>query len=112
MSIVRYAVVAVLGVALVVASIGWYLSAHPGGARFQSCEWRGSELVLRYSYGTGDKVSTMVSPQHDHVVAQLRVDERDGDTSGSLDGVARYAIDGGPRPVRYPNGADLDCPTG
>ena len=28
----------------------------------------------------------------------------------SLAGEARYPISGGPRPVSYPNGADVNCP--
>ena len=60
-------------------SIGWYLSAHPGGVRFESCHWEGDNLVLGYTYGSGDTVSTMVHPAGDHVVAQLRVDEGGGD---------------------------------
>ena len=41
MRILRYVVIAVLAVGLVVTSIGWYLSAHPGGERFESCHWEG-----------------------------------------------------------------------
>jgi hypothetical protein len=109
MRIVRYVVIGLLGVGLVVTSIGWYLSAHPGGSRFQYCRWQGHVLVLGYSYGTGDTVTTMAKPRSDHVVAQLRVDEAGDDNPGTLNGEARYAIAGGPRPVRYPNGAELSC---
>jgi hypothetical protein len=112
MRVLRYGLVALLGVALVVTSIGWYFSTHPGGTRFQSCRWDGDELVLRYSYGTGDTVTTVVNPQSDDVVAQLRVDEGAGDhTSGALYGEARFRISGQPRPVHYPNGAELNCPS-
>jgi hypothetical protein len=111
MRIVGYVVVALLAVGLVVTSAGWYLSAHPGGERFESCHWEGDDLVLGYTYGAGDTVSTMVEPDGDHLVAQLRVDEADGDRSAvALVGEARYPVDGGPRPVRYPNGAELNCP--
>jgi hypothetical protein len=111
MRIVRYAVLGVLVIALLVTSVGWYLSAHPGGERFESCHWEGNDLVLGYSYGSGDTVSTMVHPVGDHVVAQLRVDRADGTQAGvGLDGEARYPVSGGPIPVRYPNGADLNCP--
>jgi hypothetical protein len=111
MRILQYVVIALLGVGLVVTSIGWYLSAHPGGERFESCHWEGNDLVLGYSYGSGDTVSTMVHPVGDHVVAQLRVDRADGTQAGvGLDGEARYPVSGGPIPVRYPNGADLNCP--
>ena len=111
MRILQYVVIALLGVALVVTSIGWYLSAHPGGTRFESCHWEGQELVLGYTYGTGDTVRAMVRPQSDDVVAQLRVDEAGGNhTSQVLDGESRFAIAGGPRPVHYPNGAELNCP--
>jgi hypothetical protein len=112
MRIVHFVVTGLLGVGLVVTSIGWYLSAHPGGTRFASCRWQGNELVLTYSYGTGDTVHTSVEPDTDAVVAQLRVDEGNGDTSGSLTGESHFPIAGGPRPVRYPNGAPLDCPAG
>jgi hypothetical protein len=112
MRILWYVVIALLGVGLVVTSIGWYLSAHPGGERFESCHWEGEQLVLGYTYGSGDTVSTMVHPDGDHVVAQLRVDEPGGDQSaGSLMGEARYPISSGPLPVQYPNGAELNCPT-
>lgn len=111
MRILQYAVLAVLGVALVVTSVGWYLSAHPGGVRFESCHWEGENLVLGYTYGSGDTVSTMVHPDDDHVVAQLRVDEPGGDRRDTgLTGEARYPVAGGPLPVRYPNGAELNCP--
>ena len=111
MRILQYVVIALLGVGLVVTSIGWYLSAHPGGERFESCHWEGNDLVLGYTYGVGDTVSTMVHPSGDHVVAQLRVDSSDDNRPAvALDGQARYPIFGGPLPVRYPNGADLNCP--
>jgi len=111
MRIWGYVVVALLGLALVVTSAGWYLSAHPGGERFESCHWEGEVLVLGYAYGSGDTVSTMVHPDGDDVVAQLRVDEADGARSAvALVGEARYPVDGGPRPVRYPGGAELNCP--
>jgi hypothetical protein len=113
MRILQYVVIALLGVALVVTSAGWYLSAHPGGVRFESCHWDGENLVLGYTYGSGDTVSTMVHPDDDHVVAQLRVDEPGGDPRATgLMGEARYPIDGGPLPVRYPNGAEVNCPEG
>jgi hypothetical protein len=113
MRILQYVVAALLGVGLVVTSIGWYLSAHPGGERFESCRWQGDTVVLGYSYGVGDTVSTMVNPQGDHVVAQLRVDRPGGDRRAiALVGEARYRISGGPLPVRYPNGAALSCPGG
>ena len=113
MRILQYVVAAVLVVAVVVTSIGWYLSAHPGGERFESCHWEGGTVVLGYTYGSGDTVSTMVHPDGDHVVAQLRVD-RPGDdgAGGGLSGEAHYPIDGGPLPVEYPNGAELNCPAG
>jgi len=66
MRILQYVVGALLVVALAVTSIGWYLSAHPGGVRFESCHWEGSHLVLGYTYGSGDTVSTMVHPDGDH----------------------------------------------
>src|SRR6478752_5827251 len=62
MKVWGYVVIAVLAVGLLVTSIGWYLSAHPGGERFESCHWEGDALVLGYTYGTGDTVSTMVHP--------------------------------------------------
>jgi hypothetical protein len=112
MRILRYVVIAVLAVGLLVTSVGWYLSAHPGGERFESCHWEGADLVLGYTYGSGDTVSTMVHPDGDHVVAQLRVDRADGPaTMQALTGQARYPVSGGPLPVQYPNGADLNCPT-
>ncbi len=112
MRILQYVVIALLGVALVVTSIGWYLSAHPGGERFESCRWDGSTVVLGYSYSSGDTVSTMVHPDGDHVVAQLRVDSPGGDRAGvGLMGEARYPVSSGPLPVEYPNGKQLNCPT-
>jgi hypothetical protein len=109
--ILQYVVIGLLGVALVVTSIGWYLSTHPGGVRFESCHWEGESLVLGYVYGSGDTVSTMVHPSGDHVVAQLRVDRADGaQTLQALTGEATYPISGGPIPVKYPNGAELNCP--
>lgn len=112
MRILTYVVVALLAVGLVVTSIGWYLSAHPGGERFESCHWEGNELVLGFSYGSGDTVSTMVHPAGDHVVAQLRIDEAgDNHADVALMGEARYPISDGPSPVEYPNGKTLNCPT-
>jgi hypothetical protein len=112
MRIVLYVVAAVLAVGLVVTSIGWYLSAHPGGERFESCRWDGSRLVLGYTYSAGDTVSTMVHPEGDHVEAQLRVDEGGSDDQKTLTGQAAYPISGGPMEVKYPNGAELNCPGG
>jgi hypothetical protein len=110
--ILEYVVGALLVVALAVTSIGWYLSAHPGGVRFESCRWDGSTLVLGYTYSAGDTVSTMVHPSSGHVEAQLQVHEPDGDQSPqTLTGEARYPVSGGPMPVRYPNGAQLGCAT-
>ena len=112
MRILQYVVIALLGVGLVITSIGWYLSAHPGGERFESCHWEDDSLVLGFSYGKGDTVSTMVHPDGDHVVAQLRIDEPSGgSTDVALMGEARYPVSGGPLPVQYPNGAELNCPT-
>jgi hypothetical protein len=127
MRLVRYGVVAVLALGLLVTSVGWYLSAHPGGTRFalpvarlephpggtrfESCHWQGDQLVLGYTYGTGDTVTTVVHPAGDHVVAQLRVDEGGGNhTLQVLTGQGEYQISGGPLPVKYPNGAELNCP--
>ncbi len=111
MRILQYVVIALLGVGLVVTSVGWYLSAHPGGERFESCHWEGSTLVLGYSYGSGDTVSTMVHPDGDHVKAQLRIDEPGGNRiAQALMGEARYPISGGPLPVQYANGKQLNCP--
>ena len=57
----------------------------------------GDDLVLGYTYGSGDTVSTMVHPAGDHVVAQLRVDEAGGNhTTQVLTGQATYPISGGP----------------
>jgi hypothetical protein len=112
MRIAQYVVAALLAVGLVVTSIGWYLSAHPGGVSFESCHWDGSRLVLGYTYVAGDTVSTMVHPEGDHVEAQLRVHESSGnDTLQVLTGEATYPISGGPVAVKYPNGAELNCPT-
>jgi hypothetical protein len=111
MRILQYVVIALLGVGLVVTSIGWYLSAHPGGERFESCHWEGNVLVLGYTYGSGDTVSTWVRPEGDQVRAQLRIDRADGSqTSTSLEGEARYPVSGGPLPVKYANGKELNCP--
>jgi len=112
MRILQYVVIALLGVGLVVTSIGWYLSAHPGGERFESCRWEGDTVVLGFTYGVGDTVSTMVRPEGDHVVAQLRIDRAEGPAASvALTGEARYPVSGGPLPVQYPNGAELNCPT-
>jgi len=112
MRILHWVVTALLGVGLVVTSIGWYLSAHPGGERFESCRWDGKRLVLGFSYGVGDTVSTMVRPQGGHVVAQLRIDRADGaQRAVAFRGEARYPVAGGPLPVEYPNGAELNCPS-
>ena len=111
MRFLRYGVVAVLALGLLVTSVGWYLAAHPGGTRFESCHWQGEQLVLGYTYGTGDTVTTVVEPRTDDVVAQLRVDEAGGDhITGALSGQARFRLSGGTRPVHYPNGAELNCP--
>lgn len=112
MRILQYVVGALLAVGLVVTSIGWYLSAHPGGTRFESCHWEGDELVLGYTYNVGDTVTTRVAPKDDDVVAQFRIDEASGTHSQQvLQGEARFRVGGGPRPVHYPNGAELNCPT-
>jgi hypothetical protein len=111
MRILQYVVIALLGVGLVVTSIGWYLSAHPGGERFESCHWQGDVLVLGYTYGAGDTVSTMVHPGDGQVKTQLRIDRADGAQNAvALEGEARYPISGGPVPVKYANGNELNCP--
>jgi hypothetical protein len=44
-------------------------------------------------------------------VAQLRVDEAGGvQATQALTGEATYPISGGPVAVKYPNGAELNCP--
>jgi hypothetical protein len=112
MRILHWVVIGVLAVGLAVTGVGWYLSAHPGGTRFESCHWEGDELVLGYSYTVGDTVTTKVAPEPDGVVAQFRIDEGGGDhTQQVLQGEAHFKIGGGPRPVHYPNGAELNCPT-
>jgi hypothetical protein len=112
MRVSLYVVGGLLVVGLIVTSIGWYLSAHPGGERFESCHWEGKTLVLGYSYGVGDTVSTMVRPEGDHVVAQLRIDKGGGDrVTIGLTGEAHYPVSAGPLPVEYPNGAELNCPS-
>jgi hypothetical protein len=111
MRILQYVVIALLGVGLVVTSIGWYLSAHAGGERFESCHWEGSTVVLGYSYSSGDTVSTMVHPDGDHIVAQLLIDRADGPQPAiALEGEAHYPISVGPMPVTYANGNELNCP--
>jgi hypothetical protein len=113
MRIALYVVAALLAVGLAVTSIGWYLSAHPGGEQFESCHWDGSKLVLGYTYDSGDRVSTMVHPVGDHVEAQLQIHEAGGNnTQQVLTGEATYPISGGPLKVKYPNGAELNCPSG
>ena len=111
MRILRYVLEALLVVALLVTGVGWYLAAHPGGTRFESCHWQGSTLVLGYTYGTGDTVHAMVNPQSDDIVAQLRVEEAGGSHTQVLNGESRFQISGGPRTVHYPSGAELNCPT-
>src|SRR5205823_1929526 len=112
MRILRYAGISLLDVGLRVTSIGWDLSAHPGGERFESCHWEGSHLVLGYTYGSGDTVSTMVHPAGDHVVAQLQIDRAGGPTTlQALTGQATYSVSVGPLPVEYPSGSELKCPT-
>jgi hypothetical protein len=45
------------------------------------------------------------------VKAQLRIDEPGGNRiAQSLMGTARYPISGGPLPVQYANGKQLNCP--
>src|SRR3954447_22462836 len=111
MRILHYVVIALLGVGLVVTSVGWYLSAHPGGERFESCHWEGNVLVLGYTYGSGANVSTEGHPDGEKVNAQLRIDRADGaQLAVALEGEARYPVSGGPLPVEYPNGAELNCP--
>jgi hypothetical protein len=43
------------------------------------------------------------------VRAQLRIDRADGSQT-SLEGEARYPVSGGPLPVKYANGKELNCP--
>jgi hypothetical protein len=113
MKVLWFVAVAVLVVALGVTSIGWYFAEHPGGTQFASCRWDGDRLVLGFTYGPGDTVSTMVRPEGDHVVAQFRVDEAEGaGTMQALTGEATYPVAGGPLPVEYPNGAKMNCSRG
>src|SRR4029077_13776082 len=111
MRLVRYGVIALLAVGLLVTSVGWYLAAHPGGTRFESCHWQGDQLVLGSTYGTGDTVTAVVKPRTDDVVAQLRVDEGGGDhVTGALNGEARFRLSGGTRPGPHPHRAEPNLP--
>lgn len=109
---IPYFLVGLTGLALVVTSVGWYRSAAAGAEqRFDSCHFEGETLVLGFAYGANQAVEPRIDSRGGDVVVSLRTHAGSGDTPDvGLLGEARFAVFGGPAPVRYPDGEQLSCP--
>ena len=112
MRILRYAVLALLVVALAGTSWGWWRSTHSiGDARFDSCSYDGETLTLRWTFGEGDLVAPALDTRDGRIVVGLRRAASGGDHHAiGLAGVATFNVRG-QGPVTYADGTTLDCPT-
>lgn len=104
--------VALLAVALVLTNLGWYRSMHDdSSSRPLNCHFEDGALVLNYTYGSNELVTTALDIRGGRAVISLRTEEGDG---GSLSiaylGEARYSSIEPGTPVTYPDGQVVDCP--
>ncbi|QNN54709.1 hypothetical protein [Nocardioides mesophilus] len=107
---------AVTGLALstIINATGWYLAAHSrGNHHFDSCSVDvDGTLVLRYTYGAGDKVTTLVAPNDQAIVVSLHLDTAPGPHPAiALHGETRVDTFGGlrNRQVKDADGTILAC---
>lgn len=105
------AVGAALVAGLAVTSGGWFLSAYEGQPQeFSSCHFEGDTLVLTYMHGANERVAPSLDTRGKDLVVQLRTRQGRGITPLiGLGGEARFSLMGGPRPVRYADGRELEC---
>lgn len=107
---------AVTGLALstMISATGWYMAAHPrGNHHFDSCSVDvDGTLVLRYTYGAGDKVTTSVAPIDQDIVASLHLETAPGPHPAiALHGETRFDTFGvlRNRQVKDADGTILAC---
>ena len=96
------------------SATGWYMTAHPrGNHHFDSCSVDpDGTLILRYTYGVGDKVTTSVAPNDQAIVVSLNLDTASGAHPAiALHGEARFDTFGGlhGRRVKDADGTILAC---
>jgi hypothetical protein len=109
----------VLGLALIVTSVGWYLSTRPDfeQQRFDSCTVSlgvsQRQLVLKFAYGANQETSPTLNTTDDGYEVSLMVQEGDGDTPDiRYTGTLILDAPGGDTAIRYPDGKKLDCSKG
>lgn len=107
---------AVTGLALssMISATGWYMAAHPrGNHHFDSCSVDvNGTLVLHYTYGAGDTVTTSVAPNDRAIVVSLHLDTAPGPHPAiALHGETRFDTFGGlrNRQVKDADGTILPC---
>jgi hypothetical protein len=107
---------AVTGLTLstLISATGWYMTAHPrGNHHFDSCSVDADgTLVLRYTYGAGDKVTTSIAPNDQAIVVSLNLDTAPGAHPAiALHGETRFDTFGGlrDRQVKDADGTILAC---
>jgi hypothetical protein len=110
----NYLIHAVLALALIAVSAGWYgeRSKAATDQRFESCRIDDGVLVLTYTYGANQVVSPSIDTTGDDVIVALEVEDGDGTTPAiGLSGEARFGIFGrdDERTVTYSDGESLTC---
>jgi hypothetical protein len=99
----------------VFALVWWRAESTPyalDNSRFSACRWEGTTLVLEWTYGLGQVVTPQVDvrpPEHVAVGLELR-QEAGSYPAIALPGTLRMGVYGGPKPVRDPDGSELECP--
>lgn len=104
--------VAALTLCLAVTSVGWFQATRtqPSSERL-GCHFDSGILVLNYTYGSNEVVSTDFDIREGKVVVSV---SRENGGGGSLSplylGEARYSSVEPGTPVTYPDGGRLACP--
>jgi hypothetical protein len=76
---------------------------------FERCYFEGDQLVLTFTHGSNEKVTTSADLRADSVVVTLRREAGEGVSNMvAYAGEAKYRV-GAARTVIYPNGTALDC---
>jgi hypothetical protein len=101
-----------LTLGVLVTSTGWFLTARPDDSSERvSCRFDAGVLVLGYTYGSDEVVTTSLEVRQDVVVVSVSRSDRGADSMSPLyRGEARYSSVEPGTPVMYPDGRRLECP--
>ena len=95
------------------ATVGYTATHASGHERFDSCRvLSDGTVVLDYTYGAGDKVTTSVEPQASTVIVSLRRDRAPGlQPAVALAGQLRFDPFGGlgRRTLTHDDGTEIAC---